>query len=81
MGEKKVRSRTRQEIIEDGRRIIAEVRQIFADADRWNHLHPDEEPIDPDPHGTLRELLRWLTGEEPMPSPADLERMRRREVS
>lgn len=73
--------KTRQQIIEAGRRIIAETRQIFADAERWNHLHPDEEPIDPDPHGTLRELLRRLTGEEPMPSPDDLERMRRQEVS
>jgi hypothetical protein len=82
MEEKKGRSRTRQEIIEDGRRIVAEIRQIFADAEHWNRLHPEEEQrIDPDPHGTLRELLRRLTGEEPKPSQEDLERMRIQEES
>jgi hypothetical protein len=70
--------KTRQQIIDEARRIITEIRQIFVDAERWNSLHPDEKPIDPDPHGTLNELLRRLT-DGPMPSPADLERMSRQE--
>jgi hypothetical protein len=66
-----VMPKTRQQIIDDGRRIITEIRQIFADAEHWNRVHPEEEPIEPDPHGTLAELLRRLTGEEPKPTSKD----------
>lgn len=33
---------------------------IFNDADHWNCLHPDLEPIDPDQDGDLRRLLEWI---------------------
>lgn len=35
------------------RRIAREVEQIRVDAEHWNRLHPDEEPINPDPDGEL----------------------------
>jgi hypothetical protein len=63
---RKSMAKTRLQIIDDGRRIITEIRQIFLDAEHWNRLHPDEEPLDPDPQGELRALLLRLTGRDAM---------------
>lgn len=46
----------RQKIINDAARISNDIKQMFVDAKYWNELHPNEEPIDPDPDG---ELGRW----------------------
>ena len=43
-------------ILANFRLLRADVEQIFRDADHWNRTHPDEDPIDPDPDGTLRQL-------------------------
>lgn len=45
----------RQRIVNEARRIKAEIEQIFIDVAHWNeHVRtPFEEPIDPDPDGLL----------------------------
>ena len=43
-------------LMANGRRMRADIEQIFRDVDHWNRTHPDEDPIDPDPDGTLRQL-------------------------
>lgn len=40
--------------------VLAEIRQIFLDAEHWNRLHPEEEPIDPDPDDVLARDQVWL---------------------
>lgn len=40
-----------------GRKIVNECRQIIADAEAWNALHPTEEPIEPDPGGVLASII------------------------
>lgn len=42
--------------------ILAEIKQIFVDAEHWNSIHPDEEPINPDPDGFLRHMAEILEG-------------------
>lgn len=41
-------------------RILSEVNQIFYDAEYWNNLHPNVEPINPDKDGVLRKLEKML---------------------
>ena len=43
-------------ILANFRRMRADIEQIFLDINHWNRRHPDEDPIDPDPDGTLRQL-------------------------
>lgn len=40
-------------------KIKAEIEQIFVDASHWNRIHPDEEPIDPDPDGKMKECWHY----------------------
>ena len=59
----------RQEVFMNRRRHLREeIRAIFADAAHWNRIHPDEEPIDPDPDDTLQRLAEecdaYLEGSE-----------------
>lgn len=46
----------RAELFQRMRRHRAEVEQIFIDVEHWNRIHPDEEPLDPDPDGTMRRI-------------------------
>lgn len=48
--------------IERAIRIRAEIQQIFLDADHWNRSvrKPDEELIDPDPKGEMKNALEEL---------------------
>lgn len=46
-------------IIRDAERAIANVDQIYIDAAHWNRLHPDEQPIDPDPDGEMAAVKRY----------------------
>lgn len=52
----------RQQIIDLGRLIRAEIQQIFVDAAHWNeHVRqPHEEPVDPDPDGRLQRCLDYI---------------------
>ena len=43
-------------IVANFRGMRADIEQFFHDFDHWNRTHPDEDPIDPDPDGTLRQL-------------------------
>ena len=43
-------------IVANCRLLRADVEQIFRDADHWNRTHPDEDAIDPDADGMLRQL-------------------------
>ena len=43
-------------IMANFRLVRADIEQFFRDVDHWNRTHPDEDPIDPDPDGTLRQL-------------------------
>lgn len=44
----------RREILDLAIKTIAEIDQIHVDVAYWNRMHPDEEPLDPDPDGSLR---------------------------
>jgi len=46
-------------IIRDAERSIKNVDQMFADVAHWNRLHPEEEPIDPDPDGEMAAVKRY----------------------
>ena len=50
--------KTRQEIIDEAKRLRAEISQVFLDVGYWNtHVRtPDEAEIHPDPDGTLARL-------------------------
>lgn len=48
--------KTREQIIIEAKRIRQKIAQIFLDADHWNHLHPSEQGINPDPDGMLLRL-------------------------
>lgn len=41
-------------------KLANEIAQLFRDADHWNAAHPDEQPIDPDPDGSLRRMYDGL---------------------
>ena len=43
-------------IVANGRLLRANIEHIFLDVDHWNRTHPDSNPIDPDPDGTLRQI-------------------------
>ena len=49
----------RSQIVAKAERMCAEIKQIFLDYDHWNNIHP-EEPIDPDPDGKLKRMLKAL---------------------
>lgn len=51
---------TRQGLIDEARRIRKEIEQIFLDAEHWNLIHPEENPIDPDPDGTLVRMAKGI---------------------
>ena len=46
-------------IIKDAERSIENVDELFADTAHWNRLHPEEEPIDPDPDGEMAAVRRY----------------------
>jgi len=48
--------KTRDELIDDLRKLREEIRLTFDTAAHWNRTHPGEEPIDPDPDGELRDI-------------------------
>lgn len=50
----------RAQIISKAARMCDEIKQIFLDAQHWNNIHPDEEPINPDPDGKLGRMLKGL---------------------
>lgn len=37
-------------------KLRADIQQTFDDAAQWNHTHPQERPIDPDPDGLLARI-------------------------
>ena len=43
-------------ILANFRLLRADLEQTFRDVGHWNRTHPVEDPIDPDPDGTLRQL-------------------------
>lgn len=46
----------RAELIDRARRIRSDIEQVFIDVEYWNRIHPEHDPIDPDPDG---QLGRW----------------------
>ena len=52
--------KSRAQIVAKAALLCNEINQIFLDADHWNNIHPDEEPINPDPDGKLKRMLRAL---------------------
>jgi hypothetical protein len=44
------------------RTLKREIEQQFNDCAHWNRLHPKEEPIDPDPDGSLASCLAYCDG-------------------
>jgi len=58
----KPKVKTKAEIKAEAERQFAEIEQTFLDVAHWNDAvrKPDEEPIDPDPDGTLAGLRRYL---------------------
>jgi hypothetical protein len=53
------RNVTLESIVRDAERSVRTVDQLFSDAARWNRLHPNEEPIDPDPDGEMAAVKRY----------------------
>ncbi len=49
----------RQRLINEAARIVNNIDQHFIDAEYWNDLHPDEEPLIADPDG---QLAAWRQG-------------------
>ena len=43
-------------IVANGRLLRADIEQTFRDVGHWNRTHPDEDPVDPDPDGMLRQI-------------------------
>ena len=41
-------------------RLLFEIEQMFSDAQHWNRVNWDKDPIDPDPDGALGNLRREL---------------------
>ncbi len=54
--------KTRDQIIAKAGRLCREISQTFQDVQHWNNIHPDEEPINPDPDGFLAHMLEILDG-------------------
>jgi len=50
----------RAAILARARKLRADVQQAFDDAAQWNHIHPQEQPIDPDPDGQLARIRDGL---------------------
>lgn len=53
---------TKESLLERKKNLIAEIEQIFVDAEHWNSSvrAEHEDPIDPDPDGTLGALWASL---------------------
>lgn len=51
---------TREQLVARMRKLRQDIAAIFDDAEHWNRLHPDEEPIDPDPDGLLARIAAAL---------------------
>lgn len=53
---------TREGLIARARNLKAKIEQIFLDVEHWNTAvrKPDEDLIDPDPHGELKAILKGL---------------------
>jgi hypothetical protein len=49
-------AKTREQILEEADRIRREIEQVFIDTEYWNSVHPNEEPINPDPDGMLARI-------------------------
>jgi len=47
----------REEFHRRAKGIIRKIDALFADCARWNRLHPNEEPVEADPDGTMRASL------------------------
>lgn len=47
-------------IVQNMLRARRKVDLIFSDCADWNRLHPNEEPINPDPDGELMRWRKWL---------------------
>ena len=51
----------RQAVLQGRRRhLLVEIEQLRLDVEHWNRIHPDEEPIDWDPEGTMRQMYEDL---------------------
>lgn len=50
----------RARIIGNAERTLREIASIFADCESWNDNHPECEPLNADPDGTLRLLIERL---------------------
>lgn len=53
----------RQRLINEAARIANDIDQHFMDARYWNHYHPNEKPLDPDPDG---QMVKWKQSLESM---------------
>jgi len=52
----------KERILRQAQNILAEINQIFLDAEHWNNNHPDEKPINPDEDGFLHHMAEILVG-------------------
>jgi len=48
--------KSRDDLIDDLRRLREEIRLTFGSAAHWNRTHPNEAPIDPDLDGELADI-------------------------
>ena len=55
-------SKVRDHLLARREVLRAEILQVFADAEHWNRVHPDDEQIDADPDGEFAALLQRLQG-------------------
>lgn len=51
---------TREQLVARMRKLRQDIAAIFDDAAYWNRVHPDEEPIDPDPDGLMARIATAL---------------------
>lgn len=51
---------SREQLLDRCAALANEIAQIIIDANRWNEIHPNDRPIDPDPTGELRRLWSGL---------------------
>lgn len=50
----------RRRILKNASENIDEIEQLLADVAHWNRTHPDQEPINIDPDGKLRQMADAL---------------------
>lgn len=51
---------TRAQLVARMRKLRQDIDDIFSDAEHWNRIHPNEEPIDPDPDGLMGKIAAAL---------------------